>query len=654
MGRQPRLPAVRDDFVRVPLPQVAAGGGAARLAAEGLRAYEQEAKIVDARLFRKVDLHLKGAALEEFCAEVKRQTGVDLRVRPGVGDEKATVFVKEQPARDVMRAVARLFGYFWARTGEEGKYRYELIQDLKTQLAEEELRNRDLHAAMLRLDTEMAAFRPYLEKSVLELEKLVPQLPREERNRVWPIAFNGGWGGIQLYHRLTPAQRRALLSGQDIVLRPDAPRPEERVPEDWVPFLVQSLGDSRWQRRDGSTVVARDTPGSGVAQVRIRLERAELGEVSLQSYLTVTVPIDGDETLPQRAFRDCQVGTGRGPSVGDSPRNAEANVALRSQAAFRQRVSLAPESSCLRASEPQLSESEAPSFRPGDVEKPHLFSADAWEAVHRATGRSIIADFASRVTPTAKVTVKDATLFDALCRVGDATRMRWRVDGDFILARSTSYFWDKLREVPNRLLARWRAQRQLPGGLPLESLMEMASLPEEPLSSTGVSQAIVHCLGVPEWRLVGDLTPTTRAQWARGGARLLSELTPHQRQRVFTPDGLPFRDLAPDQQREAWGLQQVMTLMRERQDGTRNGLDLANAYVVGKYVPAGWYAWERPMVIRTATMPPRMIAARTAEDALAAARRVYPPAAAEEVAFKRLGWFHVGFEHRFDAQGRPR
>src|SRR5258708_6030406 len=95
---------------------------------------ETQGRTLDARLLHKVTLQEKGVALSDFCAEMQAQTGVELSASRAVADEKATVFVKERPARDLMREVARLFGFFWVRSGQAGKYRYELDQDLRSQL----------------------------------------------------------------------------------------------------------------------------------------------------------------------------------------------------------------------------------------------------------------------------------------------------------------------------------------------------------------------------------------------------------------------------------------------------------------------------------------------------------------------------------------
>src|SRR5205823_69997 len=143
-------------FVTVPLPLVALGGsGSPLLVDQALSRYEQEAKVVDARLFREVTLELKGASLEAVCQELERQTGVHIAAARGVADEKATIFVKDRAARDLLREIARLFSYQWRRSGDEKTYRYQLVQDLRSQLAEEDLRNQDLHAAALALDQAM-------------------------------------------------------------------------------------------------------------------------------------------------------------------------------------------------------------------------------------------------------------------------------------------------------------------------------------------------------------------------------------------------------------------------------------------------------------------------------------------------------------------
>src|SRR5262249_37854865 len=110
--------------------------GAANAAAR-----QNEAEIIDDRLGKKVALALNATALTDLCEQLHAETGVAVAAGPSVSDEKVTLFCPATPLREVMRQLSRPFGYTWLRSGTPGQYRYELVQDLRSQLLEEELRN---------------------------------------------------------------------------------------------------------------------------------------------------------------------------------------------------------------------------------------------------------------------------------------------------------------------------------------------------------------------------------------------------------------------------------------------------------------------------------------------------------------------------------
>src|SRR5207249_1198829 len=107
-----------------------------------------------------------------------------------------------------------LFCYKWRRSGEEEKYRYELYQELRSQLAEEEMRNRDLHEALIALDEKMTAYGPYLNLSFAEAKAREQAATGAEKAQLQQFVAN--WGAIQLYNHLSAADRAALADGQDI------------------------------------------------------------------------------------------------------------------------------------------------------------------------------------------------------------------------------------------------------------------------------------------------------------------------------------------------------------------------------------------------------------------------------------------------------
>jgi hypothetical protein len=284
----------------------------------------------------------------------------------------------------------------------------------------------------------------------------------------------------------------------------------------------------------------------------------------------------------------------------------------------------------------------------GNLQLPHVFSADVWEAVHRATGLPIVADYYTRIYRLDAVTIERKPLFDALCTVGDNLSARWKKDGNFLLCRSSSYFWDKLKEVPNRYLQRWTQDREENNGLPLADMLEMASRPDQELDSRLVGEGIEHCWGLMEWYgLSGD-----DSRMIRRHGRFAAILTPEQLRRALQPAGLPFKELTPSQQQAAIQLDSDDSQAMQWRDQSTQPVraDWWPHYVIElEYVPAGWYAWSPPLASHTGPWdgPTRYFGGRTAAEALAAVRQVYPPASAQDVQKQELGRFWAGFHFEF-------
>jgi hypothetical protein len=638
-----KLGPVRDDFIYLHPPRIVSSAPGQNVIAEGVEAYKKAAATVDARLFKKVTLRLKRAPLYELCEVLEKETGVRLRASRGVEDENVTVLVRDKPARDVMRGVARLFGYVWSRTGDEGGYRYELIQDLRSQLLEQELRDRDFHAALLALDAQLAGYAPYLTLSPRELTSRAARARGAEKKMLETLA-GSAWGPVHVYHRLTPRQRAALVAGQRLIFTMHSGDPDLRLPAEWrEPILEASrLGFTEVDGRPAVTLPlgpsddpSRGTPLSrvegAVPEVWLEIKRTELEEVRLQSYQIGTVRVPGRPEA-SNGFGDFGFVTARSPAVS-TPDNAAVNVKLRADPAFKRRISVRPESSC-------------PFFAPGTMlkklprdfyvndqgapiskEEPHAFGADAWEAFHKEAGLDVIADSYTRHSPLQKLTVDGASLFDALVRVGDNLGVRWRKDGDLILCRSTSYFWDKLKEVPARSLARWSDRRRARGGLPVEDLLEMTALSDHQLSSAKVGKVVEHCWDLEEWGLIGSgeirvgLLPSELLPWARFAAMLESP----QLDSALKPQGVALDALPPGKLRAMAG---VLDFDAESLKGFRLRIDYAPAghFIWSPHVPAEMFLEANGWMLASGPTP-------TA--ALAAARRIRPEAAENQITQQR-------------------
>lgn len=594
-------------------------------------------ELLDPRLRRKVTLLLKHTPLAELCEVLSQRTGVRVSAARDIADENVTVLVEERAAADVMGAVARLFGWTWSRSGDRGEYRYTLVQDRKAQRAEEELRRQDLQAALLAVDTEMGRLASYAMLTPDQLRSRAAQASGEEKDRLDRcLRF---WGGLQAYRRLTAGQRLALAEGQKVELDPGSPDPEGRLPAELrVPLLETSnLRLTRGDRPQIAPVGPED--GDSLAElpdaqpiVSLSLSYDERGQVRLLSSMGAYVASRPD--LGRAVYTNLlsPLVTGRSPAAG-KPENAHENAALAAEPEFRKQVSVAPVSSCPHFAPGGTDRQEYPYFVAPDGSSqfarrpPHVFSGDAWEAVHRATGLPIVADAYTRLFTRDDVSVKEATAFAALVRVGDALGQRWRREGDFLLARSTSWFWDRRKEVPRRLLARWKHNRERENGLPLRDLLEIATLRDDPLRSAVIGVALEHCWGLEEWGLVGNPGFRVGAHYSERQpfARLLATFNADQLSAALSPSGIGFEALLPAQREILVG-----HLLRKGLPASfLEGMRLAVAYV-----PAGRYLWI-PVVEseeakqRAAARP--VVSGPTPEAALAAARKVDPRADSDQI-----------------------
>jgi hypothetical protein len=173
-------------------------------------------------------------------------------------------------------------------------------------------------------------------------------------------------------------------------------------------------------------------------------------------------------------------------------------------------------------------------------------------------------------------------LFQALNQLGDAMRLRWIKDGDWLQFRSASYYDDRLKEVPNRLLAGWSAARQQKGALSLDDLVEIAGLPDAQLDGADMAEGAREIWGLQEWELPrnGNLRPRLRE---------LELFTPEQRQMAMTDAGLPFGKMSLRQQQQF--------LIQASFNDPPSAENLAGAALRLDYTRPGEYQWGNPDMV---------------------------------------------------------
>ena len=269
--------------------------------------------------------------------------------------------------------------------------------------------------------------------------------------------------------------------------------------------------------------------------VSVKLKQTELGQFGLDGVIGYSAP--GSWHLKDR----------RPYAVGVSPRsveleNAVVNAKFAQDPALRPRVSVQPQPSCSLSVSSPANQGGRP-VGEGELREPKVTTADVLEALHRATGMPIVADFYTRLYQPDAVSIQTRPVFDTLNQLCDTMRLRWnkeagvREAGAWLQLRSMTYYHDRHKEVPNRLLTRWSAARREHGMLTLEELVEISQLPDASLNASSMAEGARECWGLAEWDLARDWMVVANL-------RFLAQLTPTQRQEVQSTSGLLFTKLS--------------------------------------------------------------------------------------------------------------
>jgi hypothetical protein len=217
-------------------------------------------------------------------------------------------------------------------------------------------------------------------------------------------------------------------------------------------------------------------------------------------------------------------------------------------------------------------------------------------------------------------------------------RLHWNRDGGaragsagdtetrpWLQFRSASFYNDRLKEVPNRLLARWAAARREHGHLTLDDLIEISGLSDTQLDARDMAEGAKEIWGLEEWNLACPRPLRPHLRWMAG-------FTPAERQKVQQPPGLAFTALTLPQQ------QQFMALaLGDNSDAVDSLEELQTAAVQIDYSLPDMFEWDAPEKPHHGPPAPLSpVRGATREATLAAARRIDPEADLSQIRPSKL------------------
>lgn len=483
LGR--KLPEMKDDFVALPEVIMADANSPEiqRQNAEHAYAeYEKEAQVVDDRLTMMVSFASPQDSLQEVCDSLRKQTGVDVRAARNVADDNICLFIKKRPARDVMRAITKLFGYVWVRTEKDGALQYALEQDRAGQSAEENIRKDDVSSAFTRI---VEANKRTV--NVSELEKVVRKV----------------------FDQLTVSELQTLRSGGNVALS-NSPRSLRPLDADIADKLMDGFGRVIEDGTGGYISTGEGTRLVDISGVQITVTYYfavdEFGGAAARANVNATIPRRGGG---KAASWNRPVEMAKVPGVGEAfPNNAVVGADQAKIKALNAPINVLPPES---TAAPRVTGSNvkgvyelSPFSMWKSVAKcvpPPIYTTqgELWTAIQASTGFDIVADSFSRLVTTRS---RSGKIVDVLNEYGDQTRFRWRYEDGILFGRSTTYAWERLNEVPKQLVQRWQKICKTEGRLPAKEIINLCQLTDRQLDSYSVGQRLYHREGIGDWGLI--------------------------------------------------------------------------------------------------------------------------------------------------------
>ncbi|WP_309713501.1 hypothetical protein [Armatimonas sp.] len=517
-------------FIVVPVPLVASETSAAMALA--LEQAKAEAQIVDTRLQKRVTLAAKALAFGDLCRELSEKTGVSLEASRAVADDKLTVFCTGRSLRDTMRQVSAIFGFVWERTGDEGAYKYRLTQPLRGRLAEEELRNKDAHDALVALDEELSRLGKYENETPEQLLARADQTDDPAKKRQLQNLAMRSSGPMRLYNQLSPDDMKALQAGKKLEFSSNPKKPgEQALPAGITQSVLTAFADrgrvivgadgkvevnvnddmSTRGPRTGEGQSPATLPGA-TALSWLQLKRDELGQVSLYGGSGFGFGEGANEN-----YMVCNAPVAEGRSPSHKPDNAKENAALLKEPALARKTATVPKTS-------------------GE-----LTTGELLEKFHQLTGMDVMGDSFTGLYPSELLNKSTGgTLHALLSKVSDGLNLRWRYEKPspdeargLLRFRTTDFFNRRPQEIANRWITRWEQARKSEGALGSELLCEVARLSDEQLDSRANAQYLTERSKLREWRWVTGL----KEHW-----RLLAALGAPQRTQALE-SGVPLSTL---------------------------------------------------------------------------------------------------------------
>ncbi|MGC8861235.1 MAG: hypothetical protein ACP5R5_00505 [Armatimonadota bacterium] len=432
----------------------------------------------DPRLEQKISFSTDGSRVLEVLAKLSESTGVGMIAGADdndwmVYDRKVIIHVADIKLIELMRALSSVLRFEWSRTGEEGKWAYQLQQS-KEQHAEEQ----SLRAAAD--DAQARQFREKRENVIADLvnlsslsEKDASALKTTEPWR-YVLATEPLGRDVAEFINSFPEARNALVQGTEATFAVSSLSPNLQETVRRIAFSYDSLIHGIGASENHSELLSRfDKLQITINRRRLSgaqdaLSRAILGRITIGGEDdSFDIPVLDPSSRVARALGTAIVALKSGVSKEDVAKQLQSELA---EVAKSSTTGDTPARDI--ASDPALRRKIRLFAQPTSATLPVVLKALA-----EKTGLNVVSDY----FPSLPVSMdaQERTLGEHLETIRESFGSNWEKSGRLILLRDKEWFRKRTWEVPQVWIDYWTKRGELNDGLQFADLVQIANLRDE-------------------------------------------------------------------------------------------------------------------------------------------------------------------------------
>ncbi len=486
----------------------------AALTCQGYAQSDLRTKALDNKpgLDKPLTLTLRAVSLHDLLDKVETETKVRMRPDREITEDKVTIRVKEMPARDLLRAVAKCCNLGWV-DAEIGDLQFlNLYMDRESQAAMNKKLYDDYAIMLGQFDKEMKATADAVRSKAEIVIPPAGSIPNDELYRLQyrsMYASDPQLGSMAVqYLSLTETQKKTLFDGKEVHVSADL------ICKEALDLYPEATGYTYWVERSLAGYLLQGSVQPVLPENEWHLIAIALFDDARYDKLIATEcdALGKDEKLTKQITL---------PKVEPTPTPAPPTPPVDATGVPQVVMPVIP---------------PLPKPYEGSGATPRTMS-DALLTIAEAADMPLVAQYLSEYSPPntpAPVSGKLSNLLAAQCKLHKFTVVR---DGDVLQARAA--LWHRLhdREVPENTIKRWQVAIN---GLPLptfETYVEMAS------STWGQIRGIIG--NYAYWFGASEPPGLAMAEYA---CKLYSSLTPTQQRNLWNGQNLPVSAFRADQQ----------------------------------------------------------------------------------------------------------